>query len=221
MAREQSPAFQFYPQDFLSDDKVMAMNAAARGVYIVLLCHCWLNHELPNDPKVIRRLGLYDGKGWPVIWGMIRECLFLKDGKYIQPRIERERDKQAKFRSIKASAGQAGGKQRASNALAATLAKASSSSLVQEQEEQEQSTVAPRLPAAVNGNNGHRTPRGNQRVIVRLIHTILDDPKHPSGFTDLLDVAKEACAQKHIAYNSSIVGAALESAIAQRASRAS
>jgi hypothetical protein len=51
MAREQSPAFQFYPQDFLSDDKVMAMNAAARGVYIVLLCHCWLNTNSQTTRK--------------------------------------------------------------------------------------------------------------------------------------------------------------------------
>lgn len=77
-------------------------------------------------------------------------------------------------------------------------------------------TVAPRLSAAGNGN-GHRNPKDNSRVITRLIHTILDTPDHPTGFADLLDLAKTACAQKHIAYNSEIVGGALESALAQRA----
>lgn len=38
-----SPAFQFYPKDFLTDDKVIEMSAEVRGYYVDLLCIDWLN----------------------------------------------------------------------------------------------------------------------------------------------------------------------------------
>lgn len=116
MAREQSPAFQFYPQDFLADDKVMAMTAAARGVYIVLLCHCWLNHEIPDDSAVVRRMGLYEGTHWHPVWKMVRRCFHLRDGMLIQPRVERERAKQAYYREMKAKAGRESANKRATEA---------------------------------------------------------------------------------------------------------
>jgi hypothetical protein len=38
-----APAFQFYPKDFLTDSRVMAMSNEVRGMYITLLCVDWLN----------------------------------------------------------------------------------------------------------------------------------------------------------------------------------
>jgi hypothetical protein len=35
--KEKSPAFQFYPKDFLSDSKAMIMPSEARGIYITEL----------------------------------------------------------------------------------------------------------------------------------------------------------------------------------------
>ena len=43
MSKEKSPAFQFYPKDFMTDDKVLAMSAEVKGYYITLLCIDWLN----------------------------------------------------------------------------------------------------------------------------------------------------------------------------------
>jgi hypothetical protein len=45
-----SPAFQFYPMDFLSDEKVRKMDYEQVGWYIVLLCHCWIEGSVPSDP---------------------------------------------------------------------------------------------------------------------------------------------------------------------------
>ncbi len=125
MPRETSPAFQFYPQDFLSDRHVMAMNASARGCYIVLLCHCWLHGSIPNDWKVIQRLSQYEGHHWPLIREMLKPCFIFDNGELRQPRIERERKKQADYRAMKAKAGQAGGKQTASKRLADMVAESS------------------------------------------------------------------------------------------------
>jgi hypothetical protein len=35
-----SPAFQFYPKDFLTDENVRVMSLQERGAYITLLCLC-------------------------------------------------------------------------------------------------------------------------------------------------------------------------------------
>ena len=105
MPRESSPAFQFYPRDFLCDDKVMAMSTTARGCYIVLLCHCWLTGFVTADQSELRRLSQYDGHDWPRIWGQLKRAFVPKDGALVNPRIERERKKQADYRELKRKAG--------------------------------------------------------------------------------------------------------------------
>src|SRR5438128_12420661 len=44
-----SPAFQFYPKDFTSDEQQAAMSIAECGIYIRLLCACWTNGSIPAD----------------------------------------------------------------------------------------------------------------------------------------------------------------------------
>lgn len=128
MSHEQSPAFQFYPRDFLADARVASMSPAACGVYIRLLCHCWIEGSVENDSEMIRRLVGFSGRNWSAVWCQARTCFVIHDGRLVQPRIERERAKQAEFRAKKAQAGSAGGKQKASKTLADPLAKPTSSS---------------------------------------------------------------------------------------------
>jgi len=51
LAINKPPAFQFYPKDFLMDDKVIVMNLEEIGAYIKLLCLCWNNNGLTKDQK--------------------------------------------------------------------------------------------------------------------------------------------------------------------------
>ena len=44
-----TPAFQFYPNDYLSDTNVMLMTAEQEGHYIRLLCICWKDGSIPAD----------------------------------------------------------------------------------------------------------------------------------------------------------------------------
>jgi hypothetical protein len=53
---ERAPSFQFYPKDFLTDERVRLMSYAERGIYITLLCHCWLEGSLPSDAKLLTKL---------------------------------------------------------------------------------------------------------------------------------------------------------------------
>ena len=51
-----SPAFSFYPKDWLSDGRVRAMSEADKGTYITLLALCWHEGSLPADAKVCTRM---------------------------------------------------------------------------------------------------------------------------------------------------------------------
>lgn len=49
MPENKSPAFQFYPKDFLTDAKVIIMPPEIRGLYITLLCIDWLEDGFPKE----------------------------------------------------------------------------------------------------------------------------------------------------------------------------
>ena len=113
MPPDRSPAFQFYPKDFLSDINVSSMSLQERGAYITLLCFCWTNNgALPTD---VARLATVCGTQPTVfakVWPAVRECFTEQDGRYIHPRLEREREKQATYRERQSDKGARGAKAR-------------------------------------------------------------------------------------------------------------
>jgi uncharacterized protein YdaU (DUF1376 family) len=107
MSHEQSPAFQFYVGDFLSDGNVGAMSLEECGAYIRLLCFCWREGSLPSHHKRLARLvGVPPGK-FRRLWPAIVECFREQDGRLIHPRLEKERQKQADYRRRQSQAGKA------------------------------------------------------------------------------------------------------------------
>lgn len=99
MAREKSPAFQFYPADFLADSNVMLMTMPERGAYITLLSVAWIEGAIPvADPAALRRL-----LGGHKPSARVLSC-FRKDGTH--KRLEEERGKQETWRE-KSRAGAA------------------------------------------------------------------------------------------------------------------
>ena len=113
MAFEKSPAFQMYPADFLSDDHVAAMESAAVGIFTLLICHCWLAGSVANEDAVLIRLGRTNSKVWRRVHAQVRAAFIVRDGRLFQPRLEREREKQAQYRALRAKAGRASAEQRA------------------------------------------------------------------------------------------------------------
>jgi uncharacterized protein YdaU (DUF1376 family) len=85
-----SPSFQFYPQDFLSDIHVQSMTMEERGAYITLLCHCWIENGIPTDSRVV--------EGWFKQGSIIARCFYEKDGVYRNKRLDLERQKHAAWR---------------------------------------------------------------------------------------------------------------------------
>lgn len=105
-----SPAFQYYPKDYLTDANVMAMSYTERGVYWHLISLCWLDGSLPaNLPTLARMLSIspaHLGRLWPAI----SVCFKEKDARLIHPRLERERKSQAEFRRRQSDNGKLGGR---------------------------------------------------------------------------------------------------------------
>lgn len=125
MSTEKSPAFQFYPTDFLSDVHVVSMNLAERGAYITLLCFCWMDQSLPVDMNALARLCRVPVANMSRLWPALEPCFTILDGRLVQPRIERERQKQENWRAAKVEAGQRGGLAKASSARKTDKQKAS------------------------------------------------------------------------------------------------
>lgn len=115
---DKSPAFQFYPADYLADAKVQFLTSAQEGVYIRLLCYCWREGTIPADVDQALMSCKRDAKKKDVEY--VLENLFLPstDAKrLIHPRLEKERAKQAEFSKKASEAGRksAAKRQRAFN----------------------------------------------------------------------------------------------------------
>ncbi len=90
-----SPAFQFYPNDWLGSSKVMMMTPAEEGAYIRLLAIAWGEADggLPIDDDTLAVLSRL-GNSWLRSKEKILRCFFEKDGRYFNKRLLAERKKQ-------------------------------------------------------------------------------------------------------------------------------
>ncbi len=90
-----SPAFQFYPQDYLSSSSVAEMSLEEEGAYIRLLCYCWTVGSIPADPERCARLA---GKGCTIAISTVVQRAFngtsTDPQRLVHPRLEKEREKQ-------------------------------------------------------------------------------------------------------------------------------
>lgn len=117
-----SPAFQFYPKDFLSSTKVQRMSLAEVGAYTLLLSYCWLDGSLPNDHHQIARLLSLPHRQWMRMWaGILSECFVEKSGRLVNARLDAERRKQAEYRAKQSVNGTKGGRPRKNQSLESGL----------------------------------------------------------------------------------------------------
>jgi len=100
-----SPAFQFYPADYTSSQRVRLLTLEEEGAYINLLCSCWLHGSIPADPAMAARLV---GKGCSATLATTVLTMFTPSsqaGRLVHERLERERLKQSDWREKSASGG--------------------------------------------------------------------------------------------------------------------
>ena len=56
MSKNKSPAFQFYPGDYLFDANTVVFTAEQDGHYLRLLCFCGIEGSIPSGPDQIQNL---------------------------------------------------------------------------------------------------------------------------------------------------------------------
>ena len=109
---ERSPAFQFYPADFLSDPNVAGMSLQERGAYITLICLCWKDGSLPlEDERLARMVGL-PLSNWRKLAPIVVGCFTTVDGRLVHRRLDKERQKQLAFQAEQQVKGKAGAEAR-------------------------------------------------------------------------------------------------------------
>ena len=99
------PSFQFYPADFTLSTAMM--EGSEVGAYIRLLCAQWEHGGLPNNPKKLARLsGAADFQEFEEIWSVLESKFEVcEDGQLRQARLEREREKQKRYRKSQSEKG--------------------------------------------------------------------------------------------------------------------
>jgi uncharacterized protein YdaU (DUF1376 family) len=114
-----SPAFQFYPRDYISDPVVQMMSLEERGAYVQLLCAAWLPPaavdgtdtpvgHLVNDDAELADLSQLGPKWETSRRRILRAFRVSADGRYLyQKRMVEEWKKQELYRVSAAAAGRA------------------------------------------------------------------------------------------------------------------
>lgn len=108
MGKSASPAFQFYPDDFLGSSKVAVMTPTEIGVYVLLLCMDWNGHGITYNTKLLARYCRVTEAEFVEAWEVVGQCFEAgKDGKLYNPRLIREREKQAAYSAKQKAASDA------------------------------------------------------------------------------------------------------------------
>ena len=53
---EQSPAFQFYASDWISDPRRLKMPLESQGAYVLLFSHCWISRLIEFDFEIMSKM---------------------------------------------------------------------------------------------------------------------------------------------------------------------
>jgi uncharacterized protein YdaU (DUF1376 family) len=114
---EQSPAFQFYANDWISDPNRMKLSLEEQGAYVLLYCHCWRGFKIPKDFEVMSRMSNCRTEKIEKIYNKIKHLFEEKKDKdgitYLYCiQAEEERKEQAKNRRKRSVAGKLGAKKR-------------------------------------------------------------------------------------------------------------
>lgn len=100
-----SPAFQFYPSDFLSG--TAHMTAAEVGAYIRLLCHQWQQGYIPSESNKLTRIS---GVSFTKLGEVMSKFETGEDGNLRNARLESVREKLQSYREKQAEHGKKGGR---------------------------------------------------------------------------------------------------------------
>ena len=109
---EQSPAFQFYASDWISDPRRLKMPLESQGAYVLLFSHCWISRLIEFDFEIMSKMCNCRlekiQKIWPTIEFMFEKKIINNKEFLICIEAEDERREQDKNRRKRSVAGKKG-----------------------------------------------------------------------------------------------------------------
>lgn len=105
MAPHKSPAFQFYPKDFMAGTATMSLQEV--GAYMRLLCFAWDAGGVPNDASERARICGCSRAQERELWKKVGKKFSLQNDVFLNERMEEERKKQADYRRRQSDKGKA------------------------------------------------------------------------------------------------------------------
>ena len=160
---DKAPAFQFYPKDFLTDEKVVRMSNTEVGIYIRLLSYCWLEGTLPLETAALAHMARMQVKQFTKLWenSTVKTCFHIgDDGRLHHKRLDGEREKQESYRRRQSDKGKASAAARGSTA-------------VQPNGNHGSTTVQP--PVQPEGNSSSPSPISSLQTAVTSARVVSDD----------------------------------------------
>lgn len=109
MVKQPDGAFLFWARDWLTNENVVLMSPAAKGVYVDLLCHCWLEGSIPACSEHLQRIARLDARAFADIWAELSARFAphpTEPGRLVNRRMDEERaraEERRKLRSDKAT----------------------------------------------------------------------------------------------------------------------
>ncbi|MDE2467501.1 MAG: DUF1376 domain-containing protein [Bradyrhizobium sp.] len=108
-----SPAFQFYPNDFLGSGTVQRASAEQVGAYLLLLCLDWQEDGFGFDETQLAQTCRLSRGSFRKAWQLLADKFPPdQDGRHRNPRLQRERKKQEEYRAKQAAKGRSGAAKR-------------------------------------------------------------------------------------------------------------
>jgi uncharacterized protein YdaU (DUF1376 family) len=107
-----SPAFQFYPSNFLGSPKVRAMSLAEIGLYTLALCLDWDGVGFTADELRDLAASQREAVDFDAAWGRVRRCFEHDGDRFFNARLKAERQKQREWRRKSSKGGKLGAAKR-------------------------------------------------------------------------------------------------------------
>lgn len=180
-----SPAFQFYPADFLADEHVALMSLAARGAYITLLCYCWREGSIPAETDKLARLCGVDSNAMAELMAELSPCFSSAIGepsRLINLRLYEEKEKQENHRKERALAGQKGAEKRWKRRRKSIETKVGAA----------EDSLANVLPMAKNGSSSSSSSSSSNNN-KDMASKLADSPNHKASVDEIFTYWQSRC----------------------------
>lgn len=112
--------FKEYPAQMASSPKVIMLNASARGIYVFMRYHCWLNIRngggIPNDDGYIQRISNCTAEEWQASKAQILKNFEERNGELFDAELCQQGTNVFHVSEVRRESGRAGGRAKSKSA---------------------------------------------------------------------------------------------------------